>query len=87
MRNRDDNEPGDKVQVSERDYSMLAIELKLCLVVATIADFRERQRADDVNQDEAKAASVPVRALPLELRVTGSVLRRRPACLEVRRSG
>ena len=66
---------------------MLAIELKLCLVVATIADFRERQRADDVNQDEAKAASVPVRALPLELGVTGSVLRRRPAFLEVRRSG
>ena len=87
MRNRDDNEPGDKVQVSERDYSMLAIELKLCLVVATIADFRERQRADDVNQDEAKAASVPVRALPLGLRVSGSVLRRRPACLVVGRSG
>jgi hypothetical protein len=66
---------------------MLAIELKLCLVVATVADFKERQRADDVNQDEAKAASMPGRALPLGLRVSGSVLRRPPACLEVRRSG
>jgi hypothetical protein len=74
-------------QVSERDYSMLAIELKLCLVVATIADFKERQRADDVNQDEAKPASVPSHALPPGLTVSGNVLRRRPACLEVRRSG
>lgn len=66
---------------------MLAIELKLCWVVATVADFTERQRAGDVNQDEAKAASVRSRALPLGLRVSGSVLRRRPACLEVKRSG
>jgi len=66
---------------------MLAIELKLCLVVTTIADFKERQRADDINQDEAKPASMPGRALPPGLRVSGSVQRRRPACLEVKRSG
>jgi hypothetical protein len=40
-----------RAQFSEKDYSMLAIELKLCLVVAAVADFKERQRADDVNQD------------------------------------
>jgi hypothetical protein len=66
---------------------MLAIELKLCLVVATIADFKDRQHAGDVSQDEAKRASVPGRALPPGLRVSGSVLRRQPERLEVRRSG
>jgi hypothetical protein len=55
---------GARAQFSEKDYSMVAIELKLCLVVATVADFKERQRADDVNQDQAKAASMPSRALP-----------------------
>jgi hypothetical protein len=75
-----------KEQVSEKDYSMLAIELKLCLVVATIDDFKERQRADDVNHDEAKPA-VPGRHLPPGLWLSGKVSRKRPACLEVRRSG
>jgi hypothetical protein len=65
---------------------MLAIKVKLCLVVATIADFKERQRTDDVNQDEAKPTSVSGRALPPGLRLSGSVLRRQPVCLEVRRS-
>ena len=58
---------------------MLAIELKLTLVVATIDDSKDRQRNKNENQREPQSAFVGREPRP-HLQVSGRILQRR-TCL------
>ena len=42
---------------------MVAIDLKICLVIATVSDFEVRRRPDDVEQNETEPAVGPGRQL------------------------
>jgi hypothetical protein len=64
---------------------MLVIELKLCVVIATVDDVRNRRRTRDVEDEKTNPA--PARGeLPPGVRSSQGILPRNPLFLKVERT-
>jgi len=47
----------------KENVDVVAIDLKICLVIATVSDFEVRHRSDDVERSETEPAIGPERQL------------------------
>ena len=64
---------------------MVAIDLKICLVIATVSDFEVRHGPDDVVRNETEPAIGPGRQLPPSPGVE-RILAKRASVSKVKRS-